>query len=101
MGLRHGSDLLQEVAQGLLQTLEGLRGATPLDLVEAQVEIPFAGTLTGGTASAGLKDFRDVSLLAEDIAVSRASDIWKIRVSIAKGHAAVLRVERYEAPAVS
>ncbi len=101
MGVRHEGDLLREVAQGLLRTLEALRGATPLELVEAEMEIPFAGTPAGDTASAGLGDFRDVSLLAEDIGPSGASDTWRIRISIAKGQAAVLRVERYDSPAAS
>lgn len=101
MGVRHEGDLLREVAQGFLRTLEALRGATPLELVEAEVEIPFAGTLAGDAASAGLGDFRNVSLLAEDVGPASAADTWRIRISIAKGRAAVLRVERYEGPAVT
>ena len=94
MAVRQEGNLLREVAQGLLRTLEGLRGAALVELVEAEVEIPFVGRLAGDTALADLEDFQDVSLLTEDIAVSRASDTWKIRASIAKDRAAVLRVER-------
>jgi len=101
MGVRHDGDLLREVAQGLLRTLEALRGATLLELVEAEVEIPFAGTPAGDAASVDLGNFRDVSLLTEDIGPSGASDTWRIRISIAKGQAAVLRVERYDTPAVA
>jgi hypothetical protein len=99
--VRHDGDLLGGVAQGLLRTLEALRGASPLELVEAEVEIPFAGTRSGESASASLGDFRTVSLLTEDIGPSSASNTWRMRISIAKGHATVLKLEKYEASAVS
>jgi hypothetical protein len=101
MGVRHEGVVLREVAQGLLRTLEALRGAKPLELVEAEVEIPFAGTRVGDIASAGLGDFRDVSLLAEDIGPSGDFNTWRLRISIAKGQAVVLRVERYDTPSIS
>lgn len=101
MGLRDEGFLLEEIAQGLARTLEALCYATPLELVEAEVEIPFAGTAAGDATSVSLREFRNVSLLAKDIGPSSASDTWRIRISIAKPHAAVLRVERYDAPAAS
>ncbi len=100
-GSRHDGDLLQEVARGLLQTLEALRDSKPVELIEAELEIPFVGTLADDAASVGLKHFRNVSLLTEDINSSRASDIWKICIAIGRDNASVLRVERYDSPATS
>ena len=94
-------DLLSEVAQALARTFEALCSATPFELVEAEVGVPFVGILAGDSASAGLRDFRDVSLLAENIGPSSASDTWRVCISVAAGRATDLRVERYDAPAVT
>lgn len=101
MRARYGGNLLWETTQELIRVLEGLRHATPLELIEAELEIPFIGKPAGDTSPASLAGFRDVSVIAEDIGASGVSDIWRIRISIMKDRAAILRVERYDTPAAS
>jgi len=72
-----------------------------MELVEAELVIPFVGTLTREVVSPGLADFYNVSLLAEDIDRSGISDIWSIRITIGKTQPDVLRLEKYEASTVS
>lgn len=97
----HEGNFLLEVTQELFRMLESLRCDTPLELVEAELEIPFVGKPAGDDALASLADFRHVSVLAEDMVASGVSDVWRIRISVMKDHAAILRVERYETPATS
>ncbi len=101
MGLRHDGARLRAIVQGLVRMLEALRACRPVELVEAELEIPFAGILPRGAASVGLEHFRSVSLVAEDIGSSSASDLWKIRISIGRNRASTVTVERYDSPAAS
>lgn len=101
MGARHESNPLQEVIHDLLQALNALRDSRPVELVEAELAIPFIGKLARKTSLPDPEDFRAVSLLATDIERSDISDIWSIRILIGKDQATTLRLEKYDSSTVS
>jgi hypothetical protein len=98
---RREGDLLHEIARGLVQTLQALTAHGQMQLVKAELEVPFVGTRADRTVSVDLKDFRNVSLLADDIGSSGGSRIWKLCISMVGNEAPVITVGRYDAPTVS
>jgi len=90
-----------ELRKQLRGTLAGALGTLGDDPEVQNVARTLYAKYKRDAASVDLGNFRDVSLLTEDIGPSGASDTWRIRISIAKGQAAVLRVERYDTPAVA
>ena len=94
MRLRREDEALGAVADEVLRILEPLRSGRSLQLVEADVEIPFARTVTRRVSAGRGGGRSEVSLLADDIRVSAASDIGWLRISITENRAPTVRVER-------
>lgn len=99
--MRHQSNLLRIVVHNLFQALNALRNSSSVGLVEAELVIPFVGTLAHEAVSPGLGDFHTVSLLTEDMECSNLSDIWKVHISIGMDQPSTLRLEKYDTASIT
>ena len=101
MGILHSTYSLQGIVHNLMQAFNELQDSRPFEIIDAEMVIPFVGTLAHRVASPSLRDFVNVSILTEDIERSRNSDIWKIRISVRQNETNIVRLEKYDTTTIT
>jgi len=100
MSLGHSGTSLRSLVAGIVRTLENLGVGTSFKLVSAEVEIPFSGRVDQDGGLGDSLNFQDVAVRGGQLLRPQA-DLWRLRIKLDEGRAAMVRVDRYETAIVS